>query len=131
MNTEEKAKAYDKALERAKQVLSNNCTEVEKLCLECIFPELTESEDERNWKSVERAIRGFITNPTDADELLAWLEKQKEVGIKWFKSDNVKNPEKPYIDKAGMFYTTDGRMCPASEIEKQKEQKPAEWRDEK
>ena len=78
MNTEEKARAYDEALERAKQVLSNNCTEVEKLCLECIFPELTESEDERNWKSVERAIRGFITNPTDADELLAWLEKQKD-----------------------------------------------------
>lgn len=32
MNTEKKARAYDEALERAKQVLSNNCTEVEKLC---------------------------------------------------------------------------------------------------
>ena len=53
-------------------------------------------------------------------------EKQKETGIQWFKSDNVKNPDKPYIDKAGMFYTTDGRMCYASEIEKQKEQKPVE-----
>ena len=53
-------------------------------------------------------------------------EKQKETDIRWFKSDNVKNPDKPYIDKAGMFYTTDGRMCYASEIEKQKEQKPVE-----
>lgn len=50
-------------------------------------------------------------------------EKQKEIVIQWFKSDNVKNPDKPYIDKTGMFYTTDGRMCYASEIEKQKEQK--------
>jgi hypothetical protein len=56
-----------------------------------------------------------------------WTEKQKEPGIKWLKSDNVKNPDKPYIDKAGMFYTTDGRMCYASEIEQQKEQKPAEY----
>ena len=52
------------------------------------------------------------------------IEKQKETGIRWFKSDNVKNPDKPYIDKAGRFYTTDGRMCHASEIEKQKEQIP-------
>ena len=51
------------------------------------------------------------------------LETQKEPGIKWLKSDNVKNPDKPYVDKAGMFYTTDGRMCYASEIEQQKEQK--------
>ena len=69
----------------------------------------------------------------------AWLKKlknrivkkeQKESGIKWLKSDNLKNPDKPYIDKAGMFYTTDGRMCYASEIEKQKEQKPVEWSEE-
>ena len=51
------------------------------------------------------------------------LETQKEPGIKWLKSDNVKNPDKPYVDKVGMFYTTDGRMCYASEIEQQKEQK--------
>ena len=50
----------------------------------------------------------------------AKLEKQKETGIQWLKSDNVKNPDKPYIDNAGMFYTTDGRMCYVSEIEKQK-----------
>ena len=120
MNTEEKARAYDEALEDIRAIYPNLKGDA-KLAVEHAFPELAESEDERNWKSVERAIRGFITNPTDADELLAWLEKQKEVGIKWFKSDNVKNPEKPYIDKAGMFYTTDGRMCPASKIEKQKE----------
>ena len=83
----------------------------------------------------------------DVLDYLDRLEKQKEPGINWMKSDNVKNPDKPYIDKAGMFYTTDGRMCYASEIEKQKEpekdaetrwengtlvvdcskQKPAEW----
>ena len=51
----------------------------------------------------------------------AFIVKQEETGIRWLKSDNMKNPDKPYIDKAGMFYTTDGRMCYASEIEKQKE----------
>ena len=54
------------------------------------------------------------------------MTRGKESGIRWYKSDNKDNPRKPYIDKAGMFYTTDGRMCYASEIEKQKEQKP-EW----
>ena len=53
------------------------------------------------------------------------FEKQQEQtsSIPWVKSDNVTNPDKPYIDKAGWFYTTDGRMCPALEIEKQKERK--------
>lgn len=46
--------------------------------MERLFPQLAESDDYRNWKKVKRAIRIFFTNPTESNELLAWLEKQKE-----------------------------------------------------
>ena len=101
-----------------------------RTALETLIPELQESEDERMLQTI---IRGFenckrngmeIFNNTKIDDILVYLEKQKEIGIQWLKSDNVKNPDKPYIDKAGMFYTTDGRMCYASEIGKQKS---VEW----
>lgn len=91
-----------------------------------------ESALDKAWKSYndsgERTVDGCEDNYTECayakgfrEGYLFGLEKQKETDIRWFKSDNVKNPDKPYIDKAGMFYTTDGRMCYASEIEKQKE----------
>ena len=93
-------------------------TDEERDALAMLIPELAESEDEKNWKAVKEYIKD--------DALRSWLEKQKETGIRWLKSDNVKNPDKPYIDKAGMFYTTDGRMCYVSEIEKQKEDEGCE-----
>lgn len=43
MTIEEKAKAYDDALAIAKRIINNNCMEVEKLCLGCVFPQLAES----------------------------------------------------------------------------------------
>lgn len=102
-------------------------TDKEKEALEILIPELAESEDERVRKHIIAYLRNELHNikqltptTTEMERWLAYLEKQKETGIRWFKSDNVKNPNKPYIDKAGMFYTTDGRMCYASEIEKQK-----------
>lgn len=91
-------------------------------------------EDERIRKAISCLVKdmpdsyGFAFGISKSD-MLAYLEKQKESGIRWYKSDNRNNPKKPYIDKAGMFYTTDGRMCYASEIEKQEEQKPVEKQD--
>ena len=120
MTIEEKAKAYDEALERAKKY------NIVKL----IFPELAKSEDEKIRKEMIRYFTEMKKGGSAAlpyDDCIAYLERQKEIGIRWLKSDNVKNPDKPYIDKAGMFYTTDGKMCHASEIEKQKGQKPTGW----
>ena len=77
MNTEEKAKRYDEALNGMREIYPE-LYGAAKEYIEHFFPELAESEDERNWKSIEKAIRGFITSPIDADELLAYLEKQKE-----------------------------------------------------
>lgn len=169
----------EEAINLVKQVLPClNIDEKIREGFETLIPELAESEDERmlrtiirgfeNWKGngnvtfnntkvddilaylekqKDSASNNFedVWNEEDCEEIIAegqkltprfkeflkevchaWydrgakLEKQKETGIRWFKSDNVKNPDKPYIDKVGMFYTTDGRMCYASEIEKQK-----------
>ena len=128
---------YKEALERAKEVynsykLFGQYTFMNEF--ETIFPELSESEDERIRKDIVAHYRlmkekALLDNQEETDGIvrtcdsaLAWLEKQKETSINWMKSDNVKNPEKPYIDKVGMFYTTDGRMCYASEIEKQRDE---------
>jgi hypothetical protein len=85
MTQEEKAKAYDEALALAKRLISNNCTEVEKLCLECVLPELKESEDEKIRKALisyfewvkERDCKSEW-NGLKVDDIRAWLEKPKE-----------------------------------------------------
>ena len=130
MTQEEKARAYDEALEVMRQWIAP-CHTKEQLdtLKKSVFPELAESEDERIRKALievfkKKLERGFewVEYGIPNHSVLDWLEKQKETSIRWFKSDEVKNPDKPYIDKAGMFYTTDGRMCYASEIEKLKEE---------
>ena len=123
---------YKEIVERVKELHAAGNFFTKKQ-MEIIFPQLAESEDERIRKVLVSIVKWlgfdssfFTDNSVTKSEVLAYLEKQKESGIKWFKSDNLKNPDKPYIDKAGMFYTTDGRMCYVSEIEKQKKQKPVD-----
>lgn len=88
MTTEEKAKAYDEALTLAKRIISKNCTEVEKLLLKCIFPQLAESEDEK----IRMTLVEYFAPPVPFTEVCGmpvqkirdWLEKQKEQKpIKW------------------------------------------------
>ena len=83
MTQEEKAKAYDEALERMKSWVRGEhpeCfTEAQKAA-EFIFPELKESKDER----IRKVIYGWIytlpsqvfDNGFSKEEILAWLEKQ-------------------------------------------------------
>ena len=88
MTQEEKARRYDDALERARE-LSKTITGAN---YEYIFPELQESEDERirkvlidyfnRYKEQEKhGIKTFNGIPTD--DILAWLEKQGEPKPKW------------------------------------------------
>ena len=77
---EEKAKAYDEARERAKQVKLTGMKE-NVAAAEYIFPELAESEDEK----VRKKLIGIFTNQSLCDvynlkseDVLAYLEKQKE-----------------------------------------------------
>ena len=80
MTTEQKALAYDKALERAKRMFSNK--EIEYL-----FPELIESEDERIRKALIKFVKGYYEglgadamnqDVADMNAYISWLEKQGE-----------------------------------------------------
>lgn len=73
MTEKEKAKAYDKAIERAKKLYGNGITEE-------IFPELKESEDEKIRKEIISILRNayWTSNKNRFNELVAWLEKQGE-----------------------------------------------------
>ena len=78
---EEKAKAYDEALSRAKEVYYRGYYVMGDL--ETIFPELTESNDEKIKKVLidifnVGAHNGGQTNGISDKDILAWLEKQGE-----------------------------------------------------
>ena len=78
-------KAYNEALERARQVHTTNVDENKK-STEYIFPELAESENERIRKAIKYCIKqGFIGHgrieDVIVDDCLAWLEKQGEEEI--------------------------------------------------
>ncbi len=84
MTQEEKARAYDKAIEKIKYVMEHGVSPVlNKEDLQDIFTELAESDDER----IRNVIRGwiytqpnsFFDNGISKEEMLAWLEKHKPV----------------------------------------------------
>ena len=88
MTTEEKARAYDEAIERAKKCLD----EKRDTCFvrpNVIFPELAESEDERMVKFIKKQlfdIKKTITENYELDVKLTkaidWLEKRgKQMSI--------------------------------------------------
>ena len=78
MTQEEKAKAYDEALERAiKHHDKDGLTLEQYKTINIIFPELKESEDERIRKILIDIVETFA-NDNLKPELLAWLEKQGE-----------------------------------------------------
>ena len=78
MTTEEKAKAYDEALERAKNLIKMYPQDAPGY--KEIFPELRESEDERVKNEIIECIETLMKQPGASPRLcdwLAWLEKQK------------------------------------------------------
>ena len=83
---EEKAKAYDKALERARAINNGKDVDIEAgttIC-EYIFPELKENEDGKMWKLIKKYAHSNISDMAlKADhitrkQLESWLEKQSE-----------------------------------------------------
>ena len=75
MTIEEKAKAYDEALERARGLNADNMLSNE--AFEEIFPELAGSEDERMIKDIMDAVESCYTDEY-VKPIRTWLEKQKE-----------------------------------------------------
>lgn len=85
MTQEEKAKAYDEALEKAKKALKTDIHESGMWAIQRIFPQLCESEDERIRKGLIEYFEGFRMGNAEVkweglnvQEVLVWLEKQKE-----------------------------------------------------
>ena len=85
MTTEEKAKAYDKALEEIEDYIKSlknvndgiwSARDIENSLSE-IFPQLKESEDEKLREQVVYAINQLHVCECTKTKLLAWLEKQK------------------------------------------------------
>ena len=89
MTTEEKAKAYDEALGRAKKFYNELAACRTKQKVAAIFPELAESEDERIRKALIEALTvsksigelKFRLPEPIREECITWLEKQKESSI--------------------------------------------------
>ena len=86
MTQEEKAKAYDKALEKAKYLhaaAANGGYEIDVKTFECLFPKLKESEDEKVKKIItlclEECVHSDIIRDYEKDDALAWLEKQESL----------------------------------------------------
>ena len=85
MTQEEKAKAYDEAIGRAKKCLEetrDNCY----VRPDVIFPELKESEDEKIRKVLISLVKSngtaYYINQIHKDNIFVWLEKQdKKVDV--------------------------------------------------
>ena len=83
MTINEKAQAYDKALEAAQKELKQDLHESGVWAIKRIFPQLTESEDEKiidGFHTLLKGIRrdgGLTLNKVPLDKCEAWLEKQK------------------------------------------------------
>ena len=78
MKQEEKAKAYDEALERAKKWFNPEEPDSWTCIVESIFPELKENEDENLKEQVVYAINQLHVCECTKNKLIAWLEKQGE-----------------------------------------------------
>lgn len=78
MTQEEKARAYDEALERAKKVQKKfHSGDAIFALMNDIFPQLHESEDERIRKSLIELVEQFMADERK-EKTLSWLKKQKE-----------------------------------------------------
>lgn len=136
MTDKEKAQAYDEALEFARKLIKETWLSQElKDSLKQAFPELAESEDEKNIKDLidelKRSLRaancqneacngGHEKRIALLEWALSWLEEKKHDGKKWIYADEYyKDLDRLYQDgyEQGV-------------IDCQKEQKPAEWNEE-
>lgn len=85
LSIEEKAKAYDEAIKKAKYYYGEGKTlEYASDITSYIFPELKESDDERIMGNIIATIHLYYGEPLEdeAKEMIAWLEKQGEQKIK-------------------------------------------------
>ena len=98
MTTEEKAKAYDLAIEKLRNAFYDNnsrmCEEYRQAVIriiEPIFPEFKESEDEKIRQSLISYLHGLgefeYPDKETYNNWLTWLEKQGEQTLAWSEED--------------------------------------------
>ena len=81
LSIEEKAKAYDYAVNKAKELIlnENGVVRVDKPLFDELFPsKMEESEDDRIRQRIIHALHGDVLEMSEIKEAIAWLEKQKE-----------------------------------------------------
>jgi len=135
LTIEQKAKAYDEAIERAKNTIEVNQTIPDIVeCVESLFPELKESEDER----IRKAIIHFISHTPTVPKgiigkktMLAWLEKQGEKHIDKELSKLLNNVICMFINNPLIPYSerdeVSKKIIPyVEQLEKQGEQRSAD-----
>lgn len=134
MTTEEKAKAYDEAIKKAKEIkekivyshLSTESCKAGSEYIDTTIPELAESKDEKIMKAILIYL-DWLDGRKDCQpkgdytirDMIAYLEKQKE--LPFVKDVMLGYPGLYFYDGERMHF----RGSPAME-EKQKEQKPVE-----
>ena len=111
LSIEEKAKRYDKAIERAEGLI-DFCSDSELKTLKFVFPELKESDGEKirnvliGWINLEPSTSFNDTfDGFSKEQILAWLEKQGEQSIKWNKNTEGNKPQKNH---SVLIKTTNG-----------------------
>ena len=77
LTIEQKAKAYDEAIERALKLKVQNPFDTVGQMMEYVFPELAESEDE----NIRKEILDYIVKATGCKRWIDWIEKQGEKSI--------------------------------------------------
>lgn len=95
LTVQEKAKAYDKALEKTKIALKQTESAVTAGILKGIFPELKESEDEKIKDMLYQLVRDrsdnrklLEANGCPIEKALAWLERQcEQKPVGWSEED--------------------------------------------
>ena len=115
LSIEEKAKAYDEALEKANALYKiaepmSGCNVI----IETLFPELKESDDKRIRKAIIELVKqsSEILNKSNQNDMLAWLEKQGRQKSVWHNED-----EEPQRDSLILLIMQSGTPIVAKIIE--------------
>ena len=138
MTESEKAKAYDEALKKAKNVQETSDSNVLVDWMEYIFPELAESKDEKIRKALIEMVHDttgdelWIDYDVHKEDALAWLEKQ---GINYSLVEEIKKRKDSFMREKEKAVSSNDKLSLGARIamleellvfvkEKQGKQKP-------
>jgi len=135
---EEKAKAYDELFVKAKTMMVENTNEVDGAkILTKLFPHLAESEDERIRKGLIQYFSTFTLDTfagLEPKKILSWLKKQVPACLSHDDEIMIRQLTEYFTTGKGLQNTNDTVVEWLADVkrklEKQGEQKSAEWSEE-